>query len=56
MNFHITVYNLHDLFQSAYRNGHSIETALLYVYNDLLCAVDGKKVCTPLITGPIDHL
>ena len=40
------MHNLHDLFQSAYRNGHSMETALLYVYNDLLCAIDGKK-CGP---------
>ena len=41
MNSHMTVHDLHDLFQSAYRSGHSMETALLYDYNDLLCAVDG---------------
>ena len=30
--------------QSAYRCGHSTETALLRVHNDILKAVDGKKV------------
>ena len=29
--------------QSAYRSGHSAETALLRVYNDLLLAVDKEK-------------
>ena len=43
MNSHMAVHNLHDLFQSPYRKGHSTGTALLYVYNDLLCAVDGKR-------------
>jgi hypothetical protein len=43
MNTHMTVNNLHDTFQSAYKEGHSTETALLYVYDDLLDAVDSKK-------------
>lgn len=34
--------NLLEPFQSAYRQGHSTETALLRVHNDVLCAV-GKK-------------
>ena len=29
-----------DRFQSAYRHGHSCETALLRVMNDVLCAAD----------------
>ena len=29
-----------DRFQSAYRHGHSCETALLRVINDVLCAAD----------------
>ena len=43
MNTHMTINKLHAIFQSAYREGHSTETALLYVYNDLLHAVDSKK-------------
>ena len=41
---HISRYNLHDPFQSAYRTNHSIETALLRVNNDLLCDMDKGKV------------
>ena len=41
---HLTVYlqenNLHDQFQSAYRQDHSTETALIKVHSDILCAVD----------------
>ena len=37
MNSHMTpIHKLHDIFQSAYRNGHSTEIALLCIYNDLL--------------------
>ena len=32
MNSHKTVHNLHHLFKSASRNGHGMETVLLYVY------------------------
>ena len=42
MNDHMTINNLHDMFQSAYREGHNTESALLYVYNDLLEVVDNK--------------
>ena len=40
---HMTVNNLHEPLQSAYRANHSVETALLRVSNDLLLAIDGKK-------------
>ncbi len=36
--------NFHDNFQSAYRENHSVETALLRVQNDILTAMDGGKV------------
>ena len=40
---HKTSNNLWEPFQSAYRRGHSTETAVLHVQNDVLCAVDRGK-------------
>ena len=40
---YLNINNLRGKMQSAYRPGHSIETALLRVYNDLLLAVDKVK-------------
>ena len=40
--------NLHELMQSAYKVGHSTETALIRVYNDILCAIDEKQ-CVLLV-------
>ena len=40
-------FNKHDLFpvrQSAYRQGHSTETAVLTVHNDIVCAIDRGHV------------
>ena len=41
---HIHVNNLSDPFQSAYKTHHGIETALLRVNNDILRAMDDRKL------------
>jgi len=41
---HLNEYNLLDTYQSAYREGHSTETALLRVQNDILRAMDDGDV------------
>ena len=44
MTKHIQSFNTYTPFQSAYRKFHSTETALLRIQNDLLLAIDKKKV------------
>ena len=39
---HLTTNNLEEVFQSAYKTGHSTETALLRVHNDVLRAIDNN--------------
>ena len=48
MNQHMTENDLHESNQSAYRKNHSTETALLKIFNDILCAVDSKQ-CVLLV-------
>ena len=41
---HLTVDNVHSLLQSAYKQQHSTETALLKVKNDILMSMDEQHV------------
>ena len=41
---HLEINDLLEFFQSAYRPFHSTETALINIFNDLLCAADAGKV------------
>ena len=43
LNNYLSINNLNELFQSAYKSCHSTETALIRVKNDIMMAVDGKK-------------
>jgi hypothetical protein len=45
---HMQTNNLHENMQSAYRQYHSTETALLKVQNDILCAIDDQN-CVLLV-------
>jgi len=40
---HMTDYDLNEKFQSAYRPGHSTETALTRISNDILIDMDSKR-------------
>ena len=44
LNSHMQEYGLHEPLQSTYRPGHSTETALLRVHNDILTNMDGQSV------------
>ena len=41
---HLSEHDLYPLLQSAYRRGHSTETALLKIYNDMLMAMNRQEV------------
>ena len=40
---HVMAHHLDETFQSAYKNFHSTETALVRVQNDILCAIDKNE-------------
>ena len=47
---HVATNSLDEKFQSAYKNYHSTETAIVRVHNDILCAFDkGKSVILLLL-------
>ena len=48
LNSHMLANGLHPTNQSAYRQNHSTETALVRIVNDLLLAIDNKQ-CTFLV-------
>ena len=41
---HVEVSDLDELLQSAYKELHSVETALVKVYDNFFCAMDSKKI------------
>ena len=45
---HLERHGLAELYQSAYKENRSIETALICVQNYIVCALDDKKIC---VTG-----
>lgn len=48
INEHLDINHLREPHQSAYRAGHSTETALLKVVNDMICAIE-KQECILLV-------
>ena len=46
--YHLRENKLEEIFQSAYKVGHSTESALLRVHNDVLCALDDGR-CVMLV-------
>ena len=41
---HLKRYGLAELYQSVYKENHSVETALICVQNDIVCALDDKNL------------
>ena len=48
---HVMAHHLDETFQSAYKNFHSTETALVRVQNDILCAIDNNESVILLLLG-----
>ena len=51
LDTHMTEHHLEDPFQSAYHGWHNIETALLWVHNNILWLLDDQKV---MLLVPLD--
>ena len=43
LTHHVMAHHLDETFQSAYKNFHSTETALVRVQSDILCAIDNNE-------------
>ena len=57
---HLSTHNLLNIRQSDYRSGHSTETVLLRILNDLLTSLDDNKISILLFLdlsafGTVDH-
>ena len=48
LNHHLEDASLHEIFQSAYKKGHSTETALTRIHNDIIRAIDDGE-CVILV-------
>ena len=46
---HANENSLGDVFQSAYKPNHGVETALLCVHSDIMCALDNGEVCAVVL-------
>ena len=53
INNHMSAHSLMKPLQSAYHQGHSNETALTFVANDILCALNTIKACLSGIARPL---
>ncbi len=53
---HMKLNGLFEILQSAYREGHSTETALLKVQNDLLMGMDNQKLSFLIYLRTLHHL
>jgi hypothetical protein len=51
MHAHLTCHELYPTLQSAYRKGHSTETALLKIHNDILMGMDRQHVVLVVLLG-----
>ena len=49
LNQYLSQNGLHEKFQSAYRQYHCTETALVRVQNDIMLALSERKVCLLLL-------
>ena len=51
LNYHLEDASLHEIFQSAYKKGHSTETVLTRIHNDILRATDDGQCVILVLLG-----
>ena len=54
IEIHLNTHHLDDPLQSAYRQGHSAETALLRVHHDIAEALDRKRMAALVMSAAFD--